>query len=590
MPVNSWSSAGDLKALVEVSKGVRPADLYIRGGRLINVYSGEIFEANVAVCRDRIAYVGLRQDMIGPETKVIEAESCYLSPGYIEPHTHPWALYNPASLSEAVLPRGTTAMFYDNLFFFMLIGSPDAYRDFVRSLSRLPVKIFWNARLISQSSNPDDERLFSLQRIEEFELLESTAAAAEVTQWPLVYQGDERLLEKISYFKKRWGRIDGHTAGCSYEKLNAVAAAGIDSCHESISRQEALERLRLGMYVMLRHSSLRRDLRELIKIVTLDRADTSRLMLTNDGASPDFIQEHGHVDYLVKVAIEEGVDPIKAIQMVTINPATYYRLDCELGGIAPGRIADILILDSPRNPRPRLVVASGKVVAEEGRLVCDFPAVDLRGIPFERPQAPPGREARPEFFGVPCREGEMSFPVIDLVSPVITRRADMLLKSRSGFLDVSTCQGVLNIALLSKKLDWVSNGIVRGFAERLEGFASSYNTSTHILVVGSDRMAMARAAQRVLQLGGGIVVVERGEIIYELPLQIGGMMSVEPFDAVAGEMRRLAGLFQERGYRYHDLLYTILFLPCDFLPDLRLTRYGLCEIKRGAILYPSRAI
>ncbi|TAK36547.1 MAG: adenine deaminase [Chloroflexota bacterium] len=579
----------ELADLIEVAQGRRPADLVIRGGTVVNVYSGELLPANVAVCGRRIAYVGPREDLIGPRTTILDATGRLLTPGYIEPHGHPSMLYNPCSLAKAILPRGTTTFVSDNLYFYFSLGV-EQFRRFASEQTCMPLKMLWAARTSTQSLRADEDELFAAEKVRQVLASPHVVELAEITRWPPVLAGERSMLEKIVAARRSGRRVDGHTAGCSYDKLVGLAAAGIDACHESIDANQALERLRLGMYVMLRHGSLRQDLPELLKLLRRCGVDLQRIMLTVDGSSAPFIADHGTADYLLTIAQAEDIDPIAALRMVTLNPATYFRLDQELGAIAPGRIADILFLRRLDQPRPEVVLANGQIVARDGELVIDLPEPDWDSYPFPNPRVPPGWRAKPEWFQVPAFPEWPEFPVIDYVSAVIPRRVDMRLPERNGFLDVSAAEGVLNISLLDRHGRWVTNGLVRGFARDIQGFACSFSASMEILVIGRDGPAMAAAVERVFEMGGGIVLLENGESIFELPLEIAGMMTRAPFEQVVDRTRELYRLLEVRGHPYHELLYTLAFIPCDLLPGPHLTYKGLLDVRSGEILYPRREL
>lgn len=574
----------ELQQVVEVAAGRRPADLYIANGRLVNVYSGEIYPADVAVSGGRVAYVGPARPLAGPGTRVIDAAGDYLAPGFVEPHAHPWSIYNPVTLLAANLARGTTTLVYDDLFFFLQAG-PDNLARLAGWLDALPGQVFWAARLLHQSQDPEEELIFSKQNLTTALDLPQVISVAEITRWPRLLGQDARLLELIAAAREKGLRVDGHTAGCSGWRLNAVAGL-VDSCHEAIQADEVAERLRLGLWVMLRHSSLRPDLPELLRAITRDGLPTERLMLTCDAAGPSFAAREGFQDGLLRVAVAEGLDPLTALRMVTLNPAAYLGLEREVGSIAPGRRADILLLPDLREFRPRLVLAGGRVVAEEGRLLVDLPQPDWQALGLSRDLPRPSRLADPGLYGVPAGEAR-EFPVIDLVAAVLTRRRDLWLEARDGFLEPG--EGMLHCALLDRRGRWVANGMLQGMGGRLEGLATTYNTASQLLVLGRDRLAMARAARRVAEMGGGLVLVEDGRTGLEMPLEAGGMMSTLPLAEAAAAAARVEEAAARLGYPYHDFFYTLLFLVCDFLPGPRLTARGVIEVKDGRVLFPARS-
>lgn len=575
--------------LIETARGERPAELFVRGGTIANVYSGELHRGNVAVTGGRIAYVGEDERAVGPDTQIVDARGMIVSPGYIEAHFHPWVLYNPISLVEGVLPLGTTTVLADNLFFFMQMG-PDGLRAMMDDLKELPLSYLWMARLVSQAKFPGEEEMFALEKIEPLLRRDDVIGTAEVTRWPALAAGDPALIAGVRAAKTLGKIVDGHTGGASEARLQPVAAAGVDADHEAITRKEVLNRLRLGIWTMLRNSSLRPDLPELLRAVTEDGVSTQRLIMTTDGPAPEFIAEHGLVDGMLRVAVENGVPPIQALQMVTINPATLFRIDGQVGGIGIGRQADLLLLPDLTSFRPQTVITRGRMVAENGRLTASLPHLDWARY-GSRPSFDGGLElADPSLYPLRSSVTEAEVPTIHLKSAVITERRDVRVRAERGLVTLNGQSEMLYAALVDRTGGWISRTLVSGFAADLEGLASTYNTTTHLLVMGRRPEAMAQAAQRVRELGGGIVVVRGGAIFYELALPITGMMSGLRFSEVILQNQRLSWAMAAEGYEHHDILYTLLFLTCDFLPALRLTPLGLLDAKTSKVLVPSERL
>jgi adenine deaminase len=572
--------------LIETARGERPAELFVRGGTIANVYSGELHEGNVAVTGGRIAYVGEGEQTVGSETRVVDAEGMIVCPGYVEAHFHPWVLYNPVSLVEGILPLGTTTIIADNLFFFMQMG-PDGFRAMVDDLRELPLLYLWMARLSSQAKFPGEEEMFGLDKVEPLLRRDDVIGTAEITRWPALAAGDPALISGINAAKTLGKIVDGHTGGASEARLQPVAAAGIDADHEAITKKEVLNRLRLGIWTMLRYSSLRPDLPELLRAITEDGVSTHRLIMTTDGPAPEFAAEHGLVDGMLRVAVNNGVPPMQALQMVTINPATLFRIDGQVGGIGIGRRADLLLLPDLTSFRPETVITRGRVVAKNGGLCVPLPHLDWDSY-GSRPRFDASlRLADPTLYSLRAPTGtEAEVPVMHLKSAVITERRDTRVRVENGLVAPDEQGGLLHAALVDREGKWISRALVSGFAANLEGLASTYNTTTHLLVLGRQPEAMVRAALRVRELDGGIVVLKGGEVVYELALSITGMMSGLTFAEVVEQNRQLSHMVAEAGYQYHDILYSLLFLTCDFLPDLRLTPLGMLEVKSSKALVP----
>lgn len=586
----TWRSREEIRTLLDVAAARRSADLYLDGGTLLNVYSGELYPANVAIAGRRIAYVGGGRTMVGPETRVISVARKTLVPGYIDPHTHITGMTTPVEFARAVLRGGTTTLVADTLHM-LLQTPPERTAELLTALSGMPVLILWFLRLHGASHLPE-ETAFALDRLRALLDIDEIRAVGEVTRWPAVYHGDDDLLQKIALALSSGRRVEGHAPGASAERLTALAAAGWSSDHEAISPDEVVHRLRAGVYTMLRHSSLRPDLPLLAPAITEDRARSARVMLTADGPEAVTIAEHGYMDHVIRQAIASGIPPIPAYQMATLNPAAYYGLDEEIGGIGPGRRADIAVLGDLRNPTPELVLARGEIAARDGTCLARFPEVDWAR--FFSPRFTPPWEPHPSLFelraGAATAESGATggsgarFPVIHLENSVITRRVDVAMAARDGLLDPP--RGIVRLALVDPQRRWIARGALANFVTRLGGLASSFNVVAHLMVLGQDPRDMARAAHRMMEIGGGIVVVEGGTRVLEIPLPIGGMMAPEPLQEIASRARALYAFLRERGYPHADPHYTLLFLPLDSLPDIRITYRGVWDVRRGKVLVP----
>ena len=530
----------------------------------MNVYSGEILAANVALAGDRIAYAGPGEPAA---RELVDAADLYLAPAWIEPHGHPWLLYNPVSMIEGILPGGTTTVFNDDLFFYLLAG-PDGFQRMLDRLRRLPVRYRWLVRLLSQSQYAGEEEDFSGDKLRPLLDREDVAGAAELTRWPEALRGNPGVLDSIAYARALGKRADGHTAGASHEKLNAIAAAGISACHEAITAGEIMDRLRIGLWTMLRNSSLRPDMPELARAITQMGADTRRLMLTVDGPAPGFIAQKGFIDEALRQIVAAGVPPVTAIQMATINPATYYHLDEEIGGIAPGRLADLVLLPDLENFRPRRVISNGVDVFVDGRITAGLPRPDWDGLGM-----------RPHFASGLSLDWRLppDLPVIEFASNVITRAG--------GFAPWrDPAPGGLVLAILQDRAGrWMTPCWLRGFAPALEALATTYNTTTHLLVMGRDLAAMRRAARSVIEMQGGIATADG----WQFALPIACMMSPMPFSATVQAQAALEERMRAAGFPFADILYALLFLTCDFLPGWRLTPLGVKDVKTGATVAPA---
>jgi adenine deaminase len=559
---------------MSVARGETPPDLLVAGGRILNVYSGELLPGAVAVAGSRIAYVGERSIKPGSSTITIDAGGLIVAPGYIDPHAHPYGMFTPLEFVRSVLPRGTTAVVADTLLW-LTMTPPQTTHQLLTALGALPLQFFFFLRLHGQAHSPHDATVFDGERLEALLALESVRTVGEITRWPDVYAGEDTLLARIAQGLRRGRRVEGHAPGASADRVQVLAAAGISADHEAITADQALARLRAGLYVMLRHGSLRPDLPELAAVARGNRAFSSRLMLTPDGPTPMFIHTHGYMDHVVDVAIRQGVDPIAAHQMASVNPATYYSLDEELGGLAPGRRADILLLDDLTSPTPGTVIAGGRVVARRGRLLVDLP--DL-----------PWSEWLPSFAPTAWRPDASVFSLdgMPAPAPVIHLESTVITSLREANVAGDLPPGLLRLVLLDPAGRWRCRTLLSGFADRLGGLASTYSSMAGVYTIGRNPADMAAAASRALDLGGGIVLVEDGVVRFELPLPLGGMMSTRPISDLAAAIGALTTLLRADGYAYHDVAYSLLFLGFDSLPYVRLTYRGLWDVLRGQALWP----
>jgi adenine deaminase len=562
------------RRLTDVARGAAAADLYVRGGTLLNVYTGELYPANVATRGERIAYVGLRDDMVGARTSVIEAGGRVLVPGYIDPHVHPAHVITPSALARHLLPLGTTTLFADTLQFWEL-GGLRAFTAMADALARSPLKFYWMIRVHAQTRTRDERRRFATRDLARALAHPSSVGIGEVTRWPEVHAGDPDLLARLDLALARGRRVEGHTAGAGADKIAALAAGGLSSDHEPITAREVLDRARQGIAVMLRESSLRPDLGGLLDALKEAPGLAARAMLTADGSMPAFIRDHGFVDHLLRTALSRGVPPVDAYRMVTLNPATYFHRDADLGGIAPGRYADVCVLSDLSQPRPETVLARGRVAARDGRLLVAVPEPSWpRVFGSAAARLSVRWRARADDFRVPERT---TLPVIRLVSAVITK-----LEERAP------APGDLHAALVDRAGRWVAPALLAGFADGLDGLATTTSTDFNILAIGRNREAMARAVNRLLALRGGVVVVDGAEVAWELPLPLGGIMTRMPLAEAARREDELHAVLRDRGYAFHEPFFTMLFLAADFLPAVRLSPRGVWDVRAGRVLLPAR--
>lgn len=513
---------------------------------------------------DRISAVGSEGRRTNGTATVLDVAGKILVPGYIEPHTH-FSIVNPAEFAGALLRHGNTTAVVDTLPL-MLLAKPDRLPDLLERMAALPMKIRHLIRLHPQAIS--DQTRFSLETVRALWRLPSVAAVGEVTRWVDVLHGDADLLAKIRAAREDGMRVEGHAPGASYERLVALAKAGFTSCHEAITAHEVEDRLRAGLATMLRHSSIRPDLPELLNAVR-DRPEwLDQVMLTVDGPTPVFVEENGYLDYLMRIAIEQGIDPIQVLRMVTLNPAKYFGFT-DVGEIAPGKRADLNILSDLTHPSPLMTIADGQIVAERGELVAPLPHVSVSGM-LEEPAIPRLRSGA-------LVEVTPNVPGIRLVNDAITEVVP----------PEEIPEDALYVAMIDQRGRWITCSRLVGFVKRLGGLATTFSSSFgDVVVVGQRAEDMAAALDRLAQDGGGLVVVEHGEEIFRLAFE-DRIYSTRSWSEVVAANRAFNALMRTRGYEFGDPLISLLFLTFDSLPWIRLTSRGIWDVRNRRPFAPA---
>ncbi|HEV8344613.1 MAG TPA: adenine deaminase C-terminal domain-containing protein [Candidatus Binatia bacterium] len=575
-------SKADIERLIRGALGEIKADLILTGGQLINVYSGEILKGTeIAVIDGRICYVGpSAAHTRGEATRMLDARGLYISPGFIDGHTHIGYFCRPYEYLQAYVPHGTTALVAtcdEQATVFGMKG----VRLFLDEVEVHPLRVYTMLSMVA----PQDPLLCSTESYSQSEVAEALndprlLGLGEIVSWLRLIQRDPELLERIEMALQRRKIIHGHTAGAKDQRLCAIAAAGISSCHEPIRESDVLERMRLGYWTMLREGSFRQDLEATLKPVISRGLNTQRLILVTDSMAPDDVASHGHMDFVVRRAIELGLSPMQAIQSVTLNPAAYSGLDQEIGGIAPGRYADIVMLEDLERLKVRSTVIGGELVAEEGNSLVENRAISLP------------REARnsfgliplvsPSAFKIPCSLSLAKIRVMELLNLNITAEKIVEIRPRSGYLEADPKQDLLKVAVFDRhgKTEKAALGFLQGFGARVGAVGTTINLDENtLLVAGISDQDMSRCANILIEAGGGMVVVDRGEVSENIAFPIGGSFSLDPWREVGKGLDRIHRCLRERGSPFLKPIYALLFLTFVTLPSLRITARGLVAAK-----------
>ncbi len=581
-----------VRTLIATALGEEKADLVIKGVSLVNVYTGEILEGiDVAVKDERIAYVGSdASHTIGLNTKIIDGKNKVLIPGFLDAHIHiESSMLTPLYFSEAVLPHGTTGVFIDPHEIANVLGKR-GIEYFLNEAKMAPIRIFVEVPSCVPAT-PEDTTGGVLEAKEVTDLLENpqTIGLGEVMDFHGLLNLRDDILEKVASAHNMNKVVDGHAPALSGKYLAAYVSAGITSDHESVEAWEIVEKTRLGMYVMLREGSAWRDLDKTIRAILDYGIDTHMLMFATDDRNPYDIIHEGHMDYIVRKAIELGLDPVKAIQMATINVARRFKVEDDLGGIAPGKLADFIILSNLEKVSIEKVFVGGKLLAENGKSLWK-PPKKYKIPKYLYNTINIHKKILPEDFKLkaPISKGVVKARVIGIVpNKAITRHLIMDVKVVNGEVVADTERDILKIAMVERYTGEgkVGLGLVHGFGFKYGALASSVAHDSHnILVVGVNENDMTYAVNKIVETSGGIVFVANGSVKALVKLPIAGILSDRPAEVVAEELHKLVEETKKAGSKLSNPYMTLSILGLIVIPELRIFDKGLFDVMKNSVV------
>ncbi|MDR1863335.1 MAG: adenine deaminase [Treponema sp.] len=564
----------ELKNLIDTAAGRVPADLVIRNGIIADVYSGGFIEGDLALSGGLIAALGEKGSYEGRET--LDAGGLYVLPGYIDSHIHIESSFlSPSELARLLIPLGTAALIADpheivNVrgmagFDYMLRAAEGLPLDIkFMAPSCVPATAFENAGAVLDA----EDLRFPLEN-------ERVLGLGEMMDYEGLIRGDEKILAKILLALEKDKLIDGHSPGLSGKGLNAYMAGFIHTEHECSSPEEMRERLSRGMYIMLRQGSACRDLRRLLPAVT--RENSRRCLLCSDDCQAGTILEEGHIDKDLRICVEEGLDPMTAIRMATLNPAECFGLD-DRGGLAPGKRADLVLVKDLREFKAQRVFLRGVLAAREGVCLLPLPQADsgtVRGSMGVR-------DFSPERLKLPLSSDQVW--VIDLkAGTVVTGKGRARVnRNGAGCFRYDPSLDVVKIAVVErhKNTGNVGLGLLRGYGIKRGAAALSVSHDSHnIIAAGTGDADMAAAVERLIVLGGGAVLARDGKILEDLPLPLGGLMS----DLGGGEVAAKLASLKEKAVRELGInadlepLMSLCFMSLLVIPELKISDRGLFD-------------
>lgn len=566
------------RELIQAARGQRKCDLVLRGGYVVNVFTGEIIRADVGIVNGYIAAVGSDSGEIEAE-RVIDVEDIFLTPGLIDAHMHlESSLLTPGEFARFVLPLGTTAVVVDPHEVANVAGT-DGIEELMAASEKLPLTFYFMIPPAVPASDLETSGArLDASDIAGFADHPRVLGVAEAMDFPGVLDAREDVLEKIAALPG--GVIDGHAPNLGGRDLQAYAAAGITSDHESTNPWEGYEKLRAGMYLMIREGSAARNLDDLIKLV--DIHTVGRCLLVTDDLLPTDLRDRGHLNYLLSRSVRNGVSAAQAVRMATLNVAQRFKLD-RTGAIAPGYVADIAAFDDLADFHASLVVANGEVVAMDGEMVVPIPGYRFRGEMTRSVHLP---DLGPADLMIHAEDG-LARIIEAMDGQILTRQLNLKPTVLSGHVVSDIDRDILKVVVVERhgKSGDVGLGLISGFGLKAGALASSVAHDSHnVVAVGVSDMDILLAIRHVGEMGGGLAAAAGGKIIAELPLPIYGLMSRLSAPVAAESLSNLEHAAKDLGCAMEHPLMTLSFMCLSVIPELKITDKGLVDANQHKIV------
>lgn len=571
------------QTLAAVAGGAVPAELVVTHANLINVCTHEIQEnISVAVSCGRIAMVGDVSHCIGPDTEVVDAAGQYLAPGFLDGHIHvESSMMGAGGYAKAVIPHGTVGIYMDPHEICNVLGL-DGVKCMLEDAARTPLK----AMLTTPSCVPavpgfeDTGSFIGPSEVAETMTWKECVGLGEMMNFPGILGSSDHAHGITGETLKAGKIVTGHYSMPETGKgLNAYIASGVRCCHESTRMEDALEKMRLGMYAMFREGSAWHDLKEVAKSITEHKIDTRFATLISDDTHPHTLTSQGHLDHIVRRAVEEGIDVITAIQMVTINCAQCFQMDHDFGSIAPGKCADMVLLNNLDDIQVTKVWIDGDLVAQDGKMTKEF-------SPYSYPDWAThsmhvGETITKDTFKIPASKDQVTVRAIEVIpAKVGSFERHVTLQAKDGYLESDPSQDVLKTVVFERHHNTGKKGFgfVKGFGITCGAMASTVAHDAHnLLVIGTDDEDMALAANTLIECGGGMVAVKNGKVLGVVPLPIAGLMNDKPLEEMSQMVETLEDAWAEIGCTMPSPFMTMALIPLACLPELRLTDRGLVD-------------
>lgn len=572
----------ELTRLLSYARGDEPADLLLAGGQLVNVFSGDVHPADIAVAGGMI--VGVGQGYTARQT--VDLDGRFVAPGLIDAHVHiESSLVTPREFARAVVPRGVTTVVTDPHEIANVCGLA-GIRFMLDDADGAPLTMLVNASSCVPATHMETSgAALSADDLASLKSLPGVLGLAEVMNFPGVIFGDGAVLAKLEAFADRVR--DGHAPGVTGKQLNAYASAGISSDHECTTLEEAREKLRLGLTIFIREATNAHNLKALLPLVSAD--NERRLCFCTDDRQPADLLDEGSIDHLIRVAVAEGVHPVTAIRMGSLNVAEHFRLH-DRGAVAPGRRADLVVFSDLQAPRAERVYVGGALAAEDGAIVTGASGGRSAGSPSAAAPA-----AVRDTVRVALDRVDLSIPARGTRIRVIGAIEDQLLTSHlvmdarcdDGRLVADPSRDVLKMVVIERHRGTgnVGKGFVTGVGLKRGAIAGTVAHDHHnLVVIGADDRSMLAAARAVAEAGGGQAAAEADTVLALLPLPIAGLMSDQPIEQVRARIDALLAAARRLGSTLHDPFMAMSFLALEVIPKLKLTDVGLVDVEQFAVV------
>lgn len=600
---NALKEVTERRRMIDVLLGDEPADLVLKNVKIVNVLTREIYDGDIAIKDKYVLKIGDCKDLIRTGTRVEDLDGNYAAPGFIDAHMHfESAMLTASEFSRLSIPTGTTTLIADPHEIGNVLG-PIGIKALAEECSRLPNHIYLRPPCLT----PDcpgletagyDITFRDLPEMMEYQGVDGIGEIQGVTPIELVYKRNPEIIDDIifstSYARMLEYVVDGNAPELFGSALAAhIISGGTDiSCHETATKEEALEKLRYGVHILMREGSTQKNMAECIRVLTEGRLDSRRLIIATDDMLPNDILKTGHMDDCVRKAIARNVDPVEAIQMVTINPATWCNLTM-VGVLAPGKYADIVILSDIDKITVKSVFLEGKHIAENRKLLIDIPKYTYPSHVKQTVKRAPLKE---EELAIQAKGSKAIVHVIGLVPDQnLTRAEESKLPIIESKIHPSVEKDILSIAVVERhgRTDNIGKAFVTGFGMEKGAIAQSISHDAHnIISLGVNFRDMATAVNHVIKINGGIVVVEGGRVLEYLPLPIAGLMTDElSAHELIDKMEKLTGVVHdELGIKIHGPFMHLSFLSLTTSPKLKITDKGLIDTTNNVVLPPIKEI